>query len=144
MRQYPAAVLFDLDDTLISFEGVSQQAWDDCCADFIARHRPAFTKESLLGAIHSMRSWYWSDLQRHKVGRENIGQARRDVVGLALTTFGLTDAGLIRELADQYTATQDALIYRFPNTIVVLDALRAHGVRLVLVTNGTSQGQRAK
>jgi predicted HAD superfamily phosphohydrolase YqeG len=29
MSRYPQAILLDLDDTLISFDGVSRQAWDE-------------------------------------------------------------------------------------------------------------------
>lgn len=144
MGQYPAAVLLDLDDTLISFEGVSGKAWDICGDDFIGRHRPGFSKEELLFAIEETKTWYWGDPIRHKTGRENLIQARRDVVGRALSTLGITDQDVVHGLADQYSACHDGLVHLYPNTLSTLNTLRASGVRLALITNGTSQGQRAK
>jgi putative hydrolase of the HAD superfamily len=144
MTPYPKAILFDLDDTLISFDGVTHQAWDECCGDFIRRREPGLSKQDLLRAVREAGAWYWGDPARHKAGRENLKEARRQVVQLALGTLGMTDPETIFSLADRYTARQDELIHLYPNTLSTLGALRAAGVRLTLITNGSSEGQRAK
>ena len=144
MSRYPKAILFDLDDTLISFDGVSREAWDECCQDFVLRHRPAFSKEELLHAVQEAGRWYWSDPERHRVGRADLPAARREAAALALKPLGVTDLDLVHGLADRYTARHDELIHPYPNTVPTLDALKAAGVRLALITNGTSQSQRAK
>jgi hypothetical protein len=48
MNAYPAVILFDLDDTLISFDGVSDFAWEKCCEDFVESNGTSFYKEDLL------------------------------------------------------------------------------------------------
>lgn len=34
----PKALLFDLDDTIISFEGVAAEAWGQCCRQFVEKY----------------------------------------------------------------------------------------------------------
>lgn len=144
MIRLPVAILFDLDDTLIAFDGVSRQAWSECYEDFLARHRPRFSVDALREAVQTARRWYWGDPERHKTGRENLRSARREVVRIALATLGIEDEGIVRDLADRYSDRHDELIHPYPNTLSTLDALRGAGVRLSLITNGNSQGQRAK
>lgn len=140
----PKAILFDLDDTLISFDGVSEQAWEKCCCEFIHAHSLSITMAVLLKELNKKRKWYWSDPERHKSGRENIKNARREIVKLTLNTFGIFDDELIYELADNYSEYQNSLILLFPNTLNVLTELRRNGYRLGLITNGSSTGQREK
>lgn len=144
MSPLPVAILFDLDDTLISFDGVTRQAWNECYEDFMARHRPGFSLDALREAVRAAGSWYWGDPVRHKTGREDIRCARREVVGIALATLGVEDRELVNDLADRYSDRHDELIHPYPNTLPTLDALKAAGVRLALITNGSSRGQRAK
>jgi putative hydrolase of the HAD superfamily len=144
MNTYPAAILFDLDDTLISFDGVSDIAWDKCCGDFVEINSTPFSKEDLLRMLQIKRKWYWSDPQRHKTGRENIKQARRDIALLTLTDLGIAEPDLINKLADTYSDYQYELICLQPNTTDTLNRLKTKGVRMGLITNGTSNGQREK
>lgn len=143
MRKHKA-ILFDLDDTLISFNGVAGQAWEICCAEFLRANAHGIPLDRLLNEIHTTRRWYWGDPARHKTGRENIEAARREVVRHALQVLGIADEALVCALADHYSATQKRLMYRFPSTLAVLGALVRNGYRLALLTNGTSEGQREK
>ncbi len=144
MSPLPVAILLDLDDTLISFDGETRQAWNECYEDFMARHRPGFSLDALKEAVRAAGSWYWGDPVRHKTGREDIRSARREVVEMALNTLGVEDRELVNDLADRYSDRHDELIHPYPNTLPTLDALKAAGVRLALITNGSSKGQRAK
>lgn len=144
MIPLPVAVLFDLDDTLISFDGVTRQAWNECYEDFMIRHKPGFTLDALRQAVRTVGSWYWGNPVRHKTGREDIRSARREIVGIALAMLGAQDDDIANDLADRYTDRHDELIHPYPNTFPTLDALKNAGVRLALITNGSSQGQQAK
>lgn len=144
MNTYPDVILFDLDDTLISFDGVSDIAWDKCCGDFVETYGTPFSKEDLLKVLQVKRKWYWSDPQRHKIGRENIKQARRDIVSLTLTDLDMKKPDLINKLADTYSYYQNELICLHPNTLKTLNLFNNAGVRMGLITNGTSEGQREK
>lgn len=140
----PKAILFDLDDTLISFDGVCNQAWEKCCSDFIHDHSLCVSTNDLLKELDKSRQWYWADPIRHKTGRENLKMARREVVKSALKNLAITDIEQVYELADNYSSYHDSLICLFPNTIDTLTKLKATGYRLGLITNGSSQGQRVK
>jgi putative hydrolase of the HAD superfamily len=144
MDKYPLAILFDLDDTLISFDGASDKAWDKCSADFVRQHSYPFTKSELLSTLKKIRKWYWSDPERHKNGREDMIKARRDIVGMALSEFNICDMKISNEFADNYSTCQNELICLFPNTISALMKLKSEGVRMGIITNGSLVGQRAK
>lgn len=140
----PKAVMFDLDDTLISFEGVAEEAWAVSCREFVGRCAVPVTVQALLEEIGRSRVWYWSDPERHRTGRQNQTKARREIVRLALQNFDITDQKLVCALADTYTEYRDARICLFPNTMETLKSLRHAGYRLGLITNGSSDSQRGK
>lgn len=144
MDKYPLAILFDLDDTLISFDGASEKAWDICCGDFVRQHSCSFTKIELLSTLKKIRRWYWSDTERHKTGREDMIKARRDIVRKALSELAICDEKISNDFADYYSACQNELICLFPNTISALTRLKSEGVRMGIITNGSSVGQRVK
>jgi putative hydrolase of the HAD superfamily len=63
---------------------------------------------------------------------------------LASTGRRLPPAGVAQRLADRFSAYRDENMRLFPDAHNVIDALKAHGTRLALVTNGASAAQRAK
>ena len=144
MKPYPPAILFDLDDTLISFEGVAEQAWEICCQKLIDSHHLELSFSVLLNQINLTRKWFWSDPERHKKGRSDMLAARREIVKMAMRELNMRDVSLSDELADNYSACRKELITIFPSTVQTLQTLRGQGVRLGLITNGTGAEQRSK
>lgn len=144
MLPYPKVILFDLDDTLISFEGVSEQAWEKCCSDFTICHEIPYDTAELLECINTTRKWYWSDPERHKRGRSDMLSARREIVALAMKKLNIHDGILSNELADSYSNYREKLIHLFPHTLRALDELKSTGIRLGMITNGTKESQRRK
>ncbi len=144
MLPYPKVILFDLDDTLISFEGVSGQAWVECCADFISHHEIQYDATELLEYISATRKWFWSDPERHKRGRLDMLAARREIVALAMQKLNIHDGTLSNELADSYSNCREKLICLFPHTLSILNELKLMGIRLGVITNGTNESQRGK
>ena len=43
----PKAILFDLDDTIISFDGAADFAWEEICKVFIETEKPTFNADEL-------------------------------------------------------------------------------------------------
>lgn len=144
MLPYPKVILLDLDDTLISFEGVSEQAWEKCCSDFTICHEIPYDTAELLECINTTRKWYWSDPERHKRGRSDMLSARREIVALAMKKLNIHDGILSNELADSYSNYREKLIHLFPHTLRALDELKSTGIRLGMITNGTKESQRSK
>lgn len=143
-KMLPKAILFDLDDTIISFDGAADHAWQKTCKSFVESEKTSFDVMELLKSINKTRRWYWSDPERHKVGRMDIVKARREIVKVALHELHFFDEDKAHAMADSYAKLQEELICLFPKSIETLEKLRDSGVRMVLLTNGSSEKQRGK
>jgi putative hydrolase of the HAD superfamily len=144
----PRAILFDLDDTIISAFGQSEQHWRRITADYADRLAPMLPAD-LVAAVMAQSAWLWADARRHKEWRMQIGQARRYIVASAFAE--LAAAGHIahprelgEEIADRFQALHEAEMRMFPGAHETLDRLKEFGVRLALITNGAGAPQRAK
>ncbi len=139
----PKAVLFDLDDTIIAWDAVAEQSWQLVCNRFVSRVTGLKGNE-LYAAVKEARDWYLSDPERHRYSRLNLKSYRRNAVSMALTRLGVNAPALANEIADAYGIERDAAAFVYPGAIDTLKYFRAQKVRLALVTNGTSEGQRKK
>jgi len=107
----PKAVFIDLDDTITTFDLTSAPAWRESTEWFVHTYEPEFSVDELIVKIQETKKWYWGDPDRHKRGRENLVQARREVVMEALSRYagtsyfgdiieGTTDRGNIESSVD--------------------------------------------
>jgi putative hydrolase of the HAD superfamily len=142
MRQ-PHTLLVDLDDTIINYGGSTAASWRAVCAR-TAQETPGLDGDVLLAAIHRIRGWYWSDPERHREGRADLRAASRRIVHQALLEVGHDRRDLAAVVAERYRDLRDDSMHLFPGAVEALEQLRARGVRLGLVTNGTGPDQRAK
>lgn len=143
MKQ-PKAILFDLDDTISSYDSVCGPAWESCCRDFVQKNHTDISAEELLKSLDRSRGWYWADPVRSKEGRNNLRMARRDVVRIALKELGITREESVIELADQYTELQNSMLALLPGSREALELVKEMGIRSAVITNGNSAGQREK
>lgn len=140
----PKAILFDLDDTISSYDSVCAPAWEKSCEAFVRKYNTAFTREELINSINHTRSWYWSDPIRHKKGRENLKEARREVVRYSLEALEVTNENLAMDLADNYTELHNSGIALLPGSKEALEMVKNMGIRMAVITNGGSEVQREK
>jgi putative hydrolase of the HAD superfamily len=143
IAESPEVVCFDLDDTIIDFGSSARGSWRAVCAEAAAR-TPGLDGEALDAAVERIRRWYWSDAERHRVGRSDLLAASTRIVAQALDEIGHRDGDLARATAIHYRDVRDAAICLFEGAVETLRWLAARDVRLALVTNGTSLEQRAK
>jgi putative hydrolase of the HAD superfamily len=139
----PRALLVDLDDTILSAgqrPAILLQIAEEQ-ASALAPHSPADIAERVEAALEL----FWSDSARHKVARFGIHEARRQVVR---EVFRELAPPLGEDMADcfaeRFTSVRESITQCFPGALEALQALRERGVRLALVTNGSSATQRAK
>jgi putative hydrolase of the HAD superfamily len=137
-------ILFDLDDTLMAFDLVSEKAWDKAVELFIEGNNLSIEKDILLEKINKTRKWYWDDSERHKIGRKNINHARREIVNLALKDYINIGINKLEELADNYSKIHEELWYIFDDVEETLQKIKKKGIKLGVMTNGTSESQRGK
>ena len=81
--------------------------------------------------------------------RLKLAEARQLVVKDGFATLAAAGQPALPEelavrLADRLTAYRDEEMFMFPGAHDAIDALKAHGVKLALVTNGAADTQRAK
>ena len=138
----PRAVLFDLDDTLISFNSTTTPSWRDTCTVFSAE--AGVPGESLFQAIREYGRWYWSDADRHRQGRLQLEETRRSNVAEALNRLGKGNQDLAVRLADHYSALQESRIELYTDTLETLEFFKEKNIALALVTNGNAAMQRRK
>jgi putative hydrolase of the HAD superfamily len=94
--------------------------------------------------INTARKWYWADSERHKIGRKNINNARREIVKLALKEYLNIGISKLEELADNYSNIHEDLWYLFDDVEETLQKIKERNIKLGIMTNGTSESQRRK
>jgi len=141
--KFPRAILFDLDDTILSAHGNQGDAWREVLSGFNG-HAAIADHDRLHDHVLAAAQWFWSDAERHRIGRLDIRRARRDIVAKAFAEIELVHEELCHAIADAFSDHRDRAVTLFPGAVETLDRLRTEGVALALATNGAAEGQRAK
>ena len=144
----PKAILFDLDDTLISAYNQPHLAWRDIAAEFAAALHPCPPQDAA-AAINHAADIFWADPERHRAGRLQLLDARAVIVAdgfAALAKAGYKPPGetVARLMAARYNSYREEHMHLFDDAHRVVDTFRAMGVKLALITNGAAAPQRAK
>lgn len=138
--------MFDLDDTLLQAYGRQDDAWLAVTTEFAAELAPLSPHE-MTAAILAVAKPFWRSDDRQ--WRLRIVEARQEIVRqtfVALQTAGKAtpSSDVARRLADRFSAYRNEQMCLFPDAHAVVDALRARGVLLGLITNGAGEIQRTK
>ncbi len=139
----PRAVLLDLDDTILDDSGHAARCWREACVEHVAE-LDGIDPMALHDVIERVRAWFWSDAERHRVGRLDLLGAHREVIGRALREVGSSRAEAIELIATSYQARRDSAIAPFPDALETVRWLREAGCKLALLTNGAAAAQRRK
>jgi putative hydrolase of the HAD superfamily len=140
----PKALLIDLDDTLICYDGYSNESWTEACKAHVGMGLQNAKVQPLVEEILTGASWYFSDPERHRIGRNNLEETRRLIVQEALKKLGVPDNELADKIGDEYSLIRDKRLHLFPGTRETLEALQRRGIPMCMVTNGQTHLQRRK
>ena len=146
MTQLPRAMLIDMDDTILSAYGRPDIAWNIIATEFAGELGPLSPQQVAAAILDSART-FWAAAEAE--WRLKLAEARHEVVkgGFSrLAAAGQTalPTDLAIRIADRFTAYREEQMFVFPGAHDAIDALKAHGVKLALVTNGAAGIQRAK
>ena len=146
MSSLPKAILFDLDETIISF-GSRRLILQAVIEEFAARFAPV-TPEAAGMVMEAGFRRFWSDEARAAIWRQNLGAGRILAVEEGFAELRNRAPGLTAEFAHAFG--ERFHIYReqqakfFPGALETIQAFRDLDVKLALVTNGAAAPQRAK
>ncbi|MFQ6030368.1 MAG: HAD family hydrolase [Dehalococcoidia bacterium] len=142
-HQFPKTILFDMDDTILVYDAISQQIWQQVCRDFAPRII-GLAVEDLLASVREVSTWFWGDLERHRRGRLDLEAARQEIVTTAFSRLEIDAPQVAQEMADTYSRIRQEAVEPIPGAVDTLRHLRGQGIKLGLVTNGEAHIQRAK
>jgi len=142
-EQLPPAIIFDMDDTILSDDRAAERCFRQVCQEMRHRFQPVIP-EALLADITEVRRWYWADPERIRRGSLNLALARRELLSMAFERHGIDDDDLLEEMSAEYQKLKAATIELIPGALDTVESLRDYGIRLGLITNGDAEGQRAK
>ena len=146
IRQLPRAMLIDMDDTILSAYGRPELAWNTIAEEFADELAP-LQPDIAAAAILAFARRFWANAE--PTWRLKLEEARRETVrggfaALAAAGHAALPDDLAVRIADRFTSFREESIYVFPGAHEAIDALRARGIKLALVTNGAALMQRAK
>jgi putative hydrolase of the HAD superfamily len=149
MPRLPAAILFDLDDTIIEAYSRPQLAWAAVVGEFTHRLGDA-PPDVIVAAIAASANDFWGrDQDWHRIWRQRLREAREQIVEtgfaqLASDGYAVPPVAVQHALSHRFSAYREENLKLFPDVHETIDALKARGVKLALITNGPSEQQREK
>ena len=138
----PSAIFFDLDDTIIDDSSGVDSGWRRALLENTAGINADL--DALVARVHGVRDWYWSDPERHRVGRQDLRASSAWIVGEALSRLEIADPERATRIAHRYRDVREEDRTLLPGAVETLEQVRALGIKTALLTNGAATAQRAK
>ncbi len=141
----PPAIIFDMDDTILSDDKAAEKCWRQVCQEFADQISGLNVgADALLTEIRQVRRWYWDDPARSHRGGLDLVVARREILTLAFDNLDVRAPELAQEIVDVYLKLKSNMVQPFPGALDTLVSLGRSGVKLGLISNGNAAEQRAK
>jgi putative hydrolase of the HAD superfamily len=146
MPALPRAMLIDMDDTILSAYSKPDAAWLAVAHEFAAELVPLSPSEAA-AAVAAAGKQFWESAEAH--WRLKLDEARHVVVTNGFASLAAAGKAAMPQefcirMADRYSVYREEQMQLFPGVHEAIDALKGHGVKLALVTNGAAATQRAK
>lgn len=139
MKEYKH-LFFDLDRTIWDFETSSRKAIKNLFNKYKISGKAGVKFENFLKKYREINSMLWDLYRKGEIKKEflNIERFR-----LTLKEFGIDDALLAGDFANDYVSIPPGKPYLFDGAIEMLDDLKPH-FAMHIVTNGFDEVQRKK
>lgn len=141
----PSAILFDLDDTLVTVP-ISPK---DLFRTVAAAHRDTIVAAGssvarLDDAYHDAHTRYWNHPVTNQQGRLNAWRSRYTIIADALTRAGVQVPGLARTMAREFHTKREEGVVLIPGAKETLAWFHARNVPMAVLSNGSRVTQRRK
>ena len=144
MVDKPAAILFDLDDTILACEGGDYlKLW----MNSVQKHIHLFDDlpaDALFAEIRKVAQEFWSDIDRHRNGRLDIKVSRQEIVAAAASNLNHGNDEAAIRLANHYHEIREFNVVPFEGALETLEYFHRSSTKTALITNGSSEIQRGK
>lgn len=144
MKTKPSAILFDLDDTILECDGGDfLKLWQDS----INKHMhffPSLNPQDFFTEIRKVADAFWDDPERHRIGRLNILESRKTIIGQAAKNLGQHHNHGVSELANHYHHRREFNVVPYKGAIETLEFFQQSSIKTALITNGSADVQRSK
>lgn len=135
-----------MDGTLLSETETPDQSWQKVCLQLAPQY--TLSPEILLQAIRESYTAYKTaikdDEEKQRRDRLDPFAVRVEMIEEALARVGKKDSQRASIMVHAYEALREAHRQLTPHALDTLQALRAKGIRLALLTNGNASYQRRK
>ncbi len=139
----PRAILLDLDDTILAFESIKEKCWNIVAVDYSAQ-LGGIPPGEFVSTVMKCSEWFWSDAERGRAWRQDLGAARVEILGMAMGELGIYNEDTCRQIAGYYSRLRTEKIELIPGALDTVMAFRKSGIKTALITNGSSESQRQK
>lgn len=137
-------IIFDLDNTLINYGGVTKKAWDLTCTEMV-KHFPIKCDALVLSdEIYKVNNSIWEDEAKRPRGNFSFDELRRSIIQEAFHNLKIDNLEAIEFLVTHYAACKHEAVYVFDDVHPTLQTLKERGYTLALLTNGDAPTQREK
>ena len=140
----PRAILFDLDDTILTCEGGDHLKLWKSSVDRHLHLFPGVDANEFYKEIRAVADEFWSDPDRHKKGRLNIRAARHNIVKQAAKKLQHPNDEAATQLANDYHDRREFNVVPFKGALETLQHFKHQTVKTALITNGSTEVQRTK
>ncbi len=139
MTDTPSAIFFDMDGTILDWQTGMEETW---LASIERHNEGSYDATEMYELVCKRRDWFWQDPDRAKTGRMDLTEASRVIVRHAFEDAGLKTFDVANRIGDYYRAGRRESIAPYPGAIATVEAIRARGIQLALITNGEAANQR--
>lgn len=137
-------LIFDLDDTLINYGGVTYLAWQDTCQKAVHEFYLTIDPVLLANEIVKVNDSIWQDESKRPRGNFSFYQLRKSIVQEALAHLKIKNEKMVEFLVKNYDQCKHNAMYVFEDVFVTLKTLKQRGYIIALLTNGDARIQREK
>lgn len=141
MLRRPKAILFDLDDTIITF-GTRHDTFVDVAKNLsgeLGGRDPVDVGDE----VERVYGKFWSDPDNYAKYRYDPLAARIEVATQIFGPWGLAD-DLPKRFGEEFDRLRDQRMHSYPGAVQFLQTLKAAGMKLGLISNGAGPVQREK
>lgn len=137
-------LIFDLDNTLINYGGVSKKAWIETCLRGVEKYKLNVDAMKMASKIIEVNDLIWTDESKRPKGNFSFYELRKSIVTEALLYLQIDNKEFVEWLVSNYSYFKHQAVYVFEDVFDTLNELRKRGYLLALLTNGDSAFQREK